>query len=64
MSNYEVDTLAYAPSPGISEYVESIQGYFTRMGIELKAEEIVATAGGSEALLIALFTILKKAASL
>ncbi|MGI6462514.1 MAG: pyridoxal phosphate-dependent aminotransferase [Candidatus Scatomorpha sp.] len=60
VSNYEVDTLAYAPSPGISEYVESIQGYFTRMGIELKAEEIVATAGGSEALLIALFTILEE----
>ncbi len=60
VSNYEVDTLAYAPSPGISEYVESIQGYFTRMGIELKAEEIVATAGGSEALLIALFAILEE----
>ena len=60
VSNYEVDTLAYAPSPGISEYVESIQGYFTRMGIELKAEEIVATAGGSEALRIALFTILEE----
>lgn len=52
--------MAYAPSPGISEYVESIQGYFTRMGIELKAEEIVATAGGSEALLIALFTVLEE----
>ncbi len=60
VSNYEVGTLAYAPSPGISEYVESIQGYFTRMGIELKAEEIVATAGGSEALLIALFTVLEE----
>lgn len=64
VSNYEVDTLAYAPSPGISEYVESIQGYFTRMGIELKAEEIVATAGGSEALLIALFTILEEGSEL
>lgn len=64
VSNYEVDTLAYAPSPGISEYVESIQGYFTRMGIELKADEIVATAGGSEALLIALFTILEEGSEL
>lgn len=64
VSSYKVDTLAYAPSPGISEYVESIQGYFTRMGIELKAEEIVATAGGSEALLIALFTILEEGSEL
>ncbi len=60
VANYSVNTLAYAPSPGISEYVESIQNYFRRMGIELNADEIVATAGGSEALLIALFAILEE----
>lgn len=58
VSAYRVETLAYAPSPGIPEYVESIRDYFRRMSIELKSDDILATAGGSEALLIALFTIL------
>lgn len=60
VSNYKVNTLAYAPSPGISEYVESVQDYFRRMNIEIAADELVATAGGSEALLIALFAILEE----
>lgn len=60
VANYNVNTLAYAPSPGISEYVESVLNYFRRLDIKLKPDEIVATAGGSEALLIALFAILEE----
>src|SRR5712692_10401942 len=45
--------LAYSPSGGTPEYVESLRTYYGRLGIELSPEEIVATTGGSEALLFA-----------
>ena len=45
---------AYTPSGGTPDFVESLRGYYRGLGHELCAEEIVATAGGSEALLFAL----------
>ena len=47
------EVLAYSPSGGTPEYVESLQTYYGRLGIELSPGEIVATTGGSEALLFA-----------
>ena len=45
--------LAYSPSGGTPEYVESLRLYYARLGIELSPGEILATTGGSEALLFA-----------
>jgi len=47
--------LAYTPSGGTTEYVASVREYYRRMGIELGLNQVMATTGGSEALL---FTML------
>jgi aspartate aminotransferase len=44
---------AYTPSGGTPEYVATIQAYYQGLGIPLGAEDIIATTGGSEALLFA-----------
>jgi aspartate aminotransferase len=44
---------AYTPSGGTPEYVSTIQAYYQGLGIALGLEDIIATTGGSEALLFA-----------
>ncbi len=43
--------LAYSPSGGTPEYLAAIQGYYARLGIQLGPQQLLATTGGSEALL-------------
>src|SRR5262245_60819424 len=45
--------LAYSPSAGTPEYVESLRVYYSRLGISLSKDELIATTGGSEAVLFA-----------
>jgi len=47
---------AYTPSGGTPEYVATVQAYYEGLGIRLAPEEIIATTGGSEALLFAFMT--------
>src|SRR5512143_179130 len=42
---------AYTPSGGTPEYVLTVQEYYRGIGIDLALEDIMATTGGSEALL-------------
>jgi len=58
IQNFHDPVLAYAPSAGIPEYVESVRGYYKGLGIDLETGDILATNGGSEALQIALQCIL------
>jgi len=44
---------AYTPSGGTPEYVSTVQAYYQGLGIPLGLEDIIATTGGSEALLFA-----------
>jgi aspartate aminotransferase len=46
---------AYTPSGGTPEYLDALRGYYRRQGIELALNELIATTGGSEALLFAFF---------
>jgi aspartate aminotransferase len=46
--------LAYTPSGGTPEYLATIREYYRRLGIPLSLQQIVATTGGSEAILFAL----------
>jgi aspartate aminotransferase len=46
--------LAYTPSPGTPEYLASLREYYRRLGVDLSPNELVATTGGSEAILFAL----------
>ena len=47
--------LAYTPSGGTPEYLEALRTYYRKHGVELTADQLVATTGGSEAILFALF---------
>lgn len=47
-------TLAYTPSGGTPEYLQALSAYYRRLGFELTPNELLATTGGSEALLFAM----------
>jgi aspartate aminotransferase len=44
---------AYSPSNGTPEYLDFLKAYYARMGVALEPSQILATTGGSEALLFA-----------
>jgi aspartate aminotransferase len=44
---------AYSPSNGTPEYLDFLHAYYGRLGIALKPDQVLATTGGSEALLFA-----------
>ncbi|HSB60295.1 MAG TPA: pyridoxal phosphate-dependent aminotransferase, partial [Vicinamibacteria bacterium] len=46
--------LAYSPSAGTSECLSAFAEYYRRLGIPVSPGELIATAGGSEALLFAM----------
>jgi len=46
--------IAYSPSAGTPECVETFREYYRRLGMELTADQIIATTGGSEAVLFAM----------
>ncbi len=45
--------LAYPPSQGTPEYLETLVRYYSKLGIDLSPEQVIATTGGSEACLFA-----------
>jgi len=47
-------TFAYSPSAGTAECLATLSRYYGRLGLELAPDQIVATTGGSEAILFAL----------
>jgi aspartate aminotransferase len=49
--------LAYTPSAGTPEYLQALQGYYRRLGLPLELDQLIATTGGSEALLFALCAV-------
>src|SRR5688572_765828 len=51
---YDERVLAYSPSAGTAEYLEFLRGYFASLGVTLGIDEVLATTGGSEAILFAL----------
>jgi aspartate aminotransferase len=46
---------AYSPSGGTPEYLAALADYYGKLGVPLTSDEIVATTGGSEAILFAFF---------
>jgi aspartate aminotransferase len=53
LARYEDPIFPYSPSVGTPEYLNALQVYYRRLGIELGLGEIMATTGGSEAILFA-----------
>ena len=48
-------TYAYSPSGGTPDYLASLQQYYRRFGVPLATNELIATTGGSEAVLFSFF---------
>jgi aspartate aminotransferase len=53
LARYPDRVIAYTPSGGTPEYLAYLSEYYRRLGISLSAEELIATTGGSEAILFA-----------
>jgi aspartate aminotransferase len=53
LARYPDRVIAYTPSGGTPEYLAYLSEYYHRLGISLSAEELIATTGGSEAILFA-----------
>lgn len=49
--------LAYSPSAGTPEYLESLRTYYSRIGVELSTDQLIATTGGSEAVQFAFMAL-------
>ncbi|MGH9366390.1 MAG: aminotransferase class I/II-fold pyridoxal phosphate-dependent enzyme, partial [Thermoanaerobaculia bacterium] len=47
---------AYSPSAGTPEFLAALRDYYGRLGVSLSLEELIATTGGSEAILFAFFS--------
>ncbi len=57
--SFDESTLAYADSPGTPVLIDAIRGYYRdQLGVELEAEDVLVTTGGSEALLLTCLSIL------
>ena len=57
IEKYNGKTLGYSHSRGSKELIQKIQEYYNKMGLHYEEDEIVITAGGSEAVLFSLFAI-------
>ncbi|SHJ15128.1 aspartate aminotransferase [Hymenobacter daecheongensis DSM 21074] len=54
----DIRVLEYSPSAGHDSYRRKLAGYYQGVGIDVVAEDILVTAGGSEAILFALLSCL------
>ncbi len=57
MKNYKEDVLAYGPSQGLLRLRETISEYLAQYNIEMNADEIFITTGGSEAIIFSMMAI-------
>ena len=58
LKHIDTKVLAYSPSQGIQSYREKLAGYYKRYNIQVSADDIIITAGGSEAVLFAFMSCL------
>lgn len=54
----EWDVLEYSPSNGIASYRQALTKYYARFGVQLSADNIMVTTGGSEAILFFMLSCL------
>ena len=54
LHGYQKDVIAYGKSEGEVAYREALCGYYRGVGVEVNADQMVVTQGGSEALLFAM----------
>jgi len=55
--NIDLNLIAYSPSQGYETYRKKLAGYYLKNNIQISADDILVTTGGSEALSIAIGSI-------
>lgn len=55
--SFEGPVLAYGPSAGVQSYRKAVADYWKQFNVEISANEIIATTGGSEAINFAMLAI-------
>ncbi|MFI5138360.1 MAG: pyridoxal phosphate-dependent aminotransferase [Sphingobacteriales bacterium] len=58
IKNIDFKVWAYTPSEGTLSYRKKLSGYYNKLGYNIGPENIIVTAGGSEAITIAMMTCL------
>ncbi|AKA35779.1 pyridoxal phosphate-dependent aminotransferase [Flagellimonas lutaonensis] len=58
VKNANIEVLAYSMTEGSEAYRQKISGYYRKNGIEVAADDIIVTTGGSEALSFAMGSIM------
>lgn len=53
LGRIDAPLFAYTPSAGTPEFLDAMRGYYASLGIPISRNQIIATTGGSEALLFA-----------
>lgn len=53
-----VKVLEYSPSQGFESYRKKLAGYYAKRGIQVSADQVIVTTGGSEAISFALMSCL------
>ena len=56
--SFDNNTVAYAESPGMPLLINAIRDYYSKLDVELAADDVLITSGGSEALLLTCLSIL------
>lgn len=57
VKNNDIEVLSYARSEGSEQYREKLSAYYQKNNIDVSANDIIATTGGSEALLFTIGSI-------
>ena len=57
IKNIDLNLIAYSPSQGYESYRKKLAGYYQKNHIDISADDILVTTGGSEALSIAIGSI-------
>ncbi|MAW96528.1 MULTISPECIES: pyridoxal phosphate-dependent aminotransferase [unclassified Leeuwenhoekiella] len=57
VKNADIEVLSYSHSAGFLSYREKLAAYYGKQGIDITANDIIVSTGGSEALLFAMGTI-------
>jgi aspartate aminotransferase len=52
--NVDIKVLAYGPSQGLKDYIDALVQYYDGVGIKVRAQDVLITTGGSEAISFAL----------
>lgn len=58
LRDFTEPVLAYAPSVGMPKFLDAVQHYYSRIGVELEHSDILPTTGGSEALQLTMACLL------